>query len=139
MSRDKSQNSNIDLNTIGGRIKYIRLRFNETQQKFSDKICIARSNLSQIENGVYEPSYNVLKNIVMNYDIDSCWLLTGEGEMTREGDGSGFKEEGRIYETEDDALEMAISDLRAKYSEDEDRDRFILAVINIIKMLLENK
>lgn len=136
MSRDKIRISDIDINNIGDRIKYLRKYNKETQLQFANKINISRSNLSEIENGRYEPSYKVLKNIVENYDIDGRWLLTGEGEMTSGADGPGF-DKNQTYKTEDDALEAAVSDLRANYSDD--RDQLILAIIDLIKLLLKNQ
>lgn len=74
--------SDLDLKKIGGRIAYIRLLNNQTQEQFAEIIGISKGHVSEWENHKYEPSFYPLVRIVQNYSIEPTWLLVGQGEMT---------------------------------------------------------
>jgi len=67
--------------SIGDRFKEIRenLRFN--QSELARSIDANPSIISDIERGEKEPSKKIISSLILNYKINSNWLLTGEGEM----------------------------------------------------------
>ena len=69
---------------INRRIKRVREQAGLTQKDFSAKIGISRSFLSEIEGGKVKPSIETLVGIVMNFQIDTHWLLAGDVGNTNE-------------------------------------------------------
>jgi len=67
--------------SIGDRFKEIRenLRFN--QSELARSIDANPSIISDIERGEKEPSKKIISSLIINYKINSNWLLTGEGDM----------------------------------------------------------
>lgn len=84
MSRKKINISELNLNKIGGRIALIRDQSGLNQEQFGENIGLSKSNISQIENHIFKPSYDSLVKIIEHYNINPVWLLTGEGEMIRQ-------------------------------------------------------
>lgn len=80
MSRRKKQISDLDLKKIGGRIAYIRTRKKESIAQFAEKTGLSTGNISALENDKYDPSLSALLKIIESYDVNSEWLLTGEGD-----------------------------------------------------------
>ena len=61
--------------------------------QFADEIGVQRSSVSHVMSGRNKPSLDFITKIVNKYpEIDSVWLLTGNGEMLRETD-NGDKQE----------------------------------------------
>jgi len=85
MSRKKINISELDLKKVGGRIALIRDKSGLNQEQFAENIELSKSNISQIENHIFEPSFKSLVKIIEHYCVNPDWLLTGEGEMTRQG------------------------------------------------------
>jgi len=82
LSRKKYEISEIDTRRIGGRVLKIRLTCGLTQPQMAAKLGISHSNLSDVENGRYEPSFRLLQAILQNFpEFHAKWLLTGEGPM----------------------------------------------------------
>lgn len=69
---------------INKRIKRVREKEGLTQKDFSAKIGISRSFLSEIEGGKVKPSIEALVGIVLNFQIDTHWLLAGDIESLNE-------------------------------------------------------
>lgn len=65
---------------INKRIKRVREQAGLTQKDFSGRIGISRSFLSEIEGGKVKPSIEALVGIVLNFQIDTHWLLAGDIE-----------------------------------------------------------
>jgi len=82
MSRKKVQISELDLKKVGGRIAYIRLLKDQNQDQFSSNVGISKGNLSGLENHKYEPSFQLIVKILEHYQVNSGWLLLGEGEIS---------------------------------------------------------
>lgn len=68
-------------NTMGERIRAVRVAHNLTQQEFADKIGCSRGALANYEIGRNEPINTVIVAICREFSIDEHWLRTGEGEM----------------------------------------------------------
>lgn len=79
MSRKKIRDISLDLKKIGNRIFYVRDILKLNQVEFAKKVGISKSNISNIENHKYEPSYQTLGKIVEKCGISSLWLLTCKG------------------------------------------------------------
>lgn len=75
MSREISFLSEINTETVGVRIRFIRKSKNESIRTFSKTIGISTGNLSDIEHDKYAPSFKVLVRISESYNIDCNWLL----------------------------------------------------------------
>lgn len=67
--------------TIGERLKKLRKALNLTQQEFSDKLKISRSNIATYEVGKSDPAEAVINLICREFNVSETWLRTGEGEM----------------------------------------------------------
>lgn len=61
--------------SIGSKIKAVRNNRKLTQEDFSQKIGISRSNLAQIENGHTKPTYDTLNAISKQFHIDSNYFF----------------------------------------------------------------
>ena len=70
-------------NSIGFRIRKIRIEKKLTQGEFANIIGIKQANLSHIENKGLKITIDILNKIISNFDIDANWLLSGKGEMLR--------------------------------------------------------
>lgn len=72
----------INMDTIGGRIKYARKRKKMTQQCLCDEMGGADiSNISRIERGLQIPLMKTINSIADALGVDPEWITTGEGSM----------------------------------------------------------
>jgi transcriptional regulator with XRE-family HTH domain len=78
MSRKKTQISELDLSTIGGRIAYIRLTNNLSQAQFAEKTGFSKGNVGGLETHKYEPSYKAITRLIELFKVEPNWLLFGE-------------------------------------------------------------
>jgi len=69
--------------TMGRRIKEIRLKKGLTQKEFADSLGIVQGFLSGIEREKKTPSDTLLIALCNLYEINPSWLASGEGEMYR--------------------------------------------------------
>lgn len=65
------------------RIKKIRNTIGLSQQKFADRLGIARGNIAAYEVGKNAPSDAVIALICKEFDVNEKWLRLGQGEMFR--------------------------------------------------------
>lgn len=70
-------------NTLGSRIK--RVRGGMFQSNFAEQLGIHKNSLSRYERDVGQPDAQFIKSICTKFDINTNWLLFGEGPM-KEGD-----------------------------------------------------
>lgn len=66
--------------TEGERIKQIRKNNGMTLEQFGNKVGVAKTTISRIENGVNNITEQMRKSICREFRIDPIWLETGEGE-----------------------------------------------------------
>lgn len=64
--------------TIGERIRLARKRSGMTQGAISEKLGIARQNVSAWENGLNSPNAEFVLRMSRAFDCDFYWLMFGE-------------------------------------------------------------
>jgi transcriptional regulator with XRE-family HTH domain len=70
-----------NIDTIGVRIKQIRLHLKLNQTAFANKVKLSQNFLSSIENGRSQITINNLISITDIFNINPTWLLTGQEDM----------------------------------------------------------
>lgn len=63
------------------RLKQLRKNLNMSQEEFGKHIRITKSSVSKLENGENNPSEQTIKLICAEFNVNECWLRTGEGEI----------------------------------------------------------
>ena len=63
------------MNSIGNKIKNLRLSKNETQKDLADALCITYQSISKWENGINTPSIDCLKQLSIHYGVDINYFL----------------------------------------------------------------
>ncbi len=101
------------------RIKQLRLALNLSQQKFADKLGIARGNIAAYEVGKNLPSDAVISLICKTFPVNEDWLRTGTGEMFLE-------------RTKDDEIAEMIGEIHID-NENHFKRRFITALTKLDK------
>lgn len=66
--------------TINGRIKQIRVSANLTQTEFAERIGLTKNYISLVENGQRAPSDRTIKDICREFGVNENWLREGVGE-----------------------------------------------------------
>ncbi len=69
------------MNTTGERITRIREHLRYSQRKFAEQIGKTGSHLSKIEKGEAPALEGTIDSIVLKFNVNRDWLMTGEGEM----------------------------------------------------------
>lgn len=92
-----------------------------TQQEFSERINISRSNLGNIEVGKVEATDRLISDICREFDVNEEWLRTGEGEpfkqLARKEAIARFA--GELMKDEEDSFRIKLVELLAELDEDE--------------------
>ncbi|GAB2769440.1 helix-turn-helix domain-containing protein [Salinimicrobium soli] len=73
---------------IGSRIRELVKEFGITNYVLANETGISQSSISRITRGTQKPSSKTVKLISNYFEINERWLLTGNGEKTREIDTS---------------------------------------------------
>lgn len=107
---------------MNNRIRYLRKEVLKlTQQAFSEKINISRSNIGNIETGEVAATDRLLTTICKEFGVSLDWLKYGEGEiftpLTRSEAISKFAE-GLIKES-DDSFRKQLVEVLAELNESE--------------------
>ena len=84
MPRKKNQISELNLNKVGGRIAYLRIKHNLTQAQLSEKTGLSKGNISGLESHKYEPSARTIIKIVELFKVTSDWLLFGDETKSKQ-------------------------------------------------------
>lgn len=66
---------------IHNRFKKIREDQKLTQQKFAEKVSVARSSISSIESGSSMPGNRLIADVCNKFSVNREWLEYGKGEM----------------------------------------------------------
>jgi len=69
---------------IKDRVKAVRKSVGVTQTKFANRIAVAPSYISEIENGVREINERAIRLIMAEFNVSEDWLRTGQGTMFNE-------------------------------------------------------
>lgn len=92
---------NMDLTTIGGRVKYVRMRSRSSQNEFARRIFKTSGYISRVENNLIQASDEVLQAIASFYEVDYNWIKYGGGIVVSETDydqGDEIQIGGRLLE-----------------------------------------
>lgn len=65
----------------GKRLKELRKELSLTQEEFSKKLNVSRSNIGNIEIGNISLSDRNVNDICRIFNVNKKWLLTGEGKI----------------------------------------------------------
>lgn len=68
-------------NIIGKRIRQVRNNIRLKQDQFANQIGCGRSNISQIENGLFYPTAKLMIALKSKFNVSLDWLFSGEGSM----------------------------------------------------------
>jgi transcriptional regulator with XRE-family HTH domain len=101
----------MDTSNIGKRMLKIRQEAKLSQTKFAKFTRVARSYLGAVEIGSKPPSFNFIMSVLDVTKVSANWLLLGEGAMY-------LQTKEKHQETK------GISDDRARYGSNENRDTF---------------
>ena len=82
--------------TIGYRLKKWRKTSDLRLVGLSQKINVAASSISELENDKSLPSTDTLVKLYYNTNLDILWLLTGNGSMIKTK--NGIEENGNFYQ-----------------------------------------
>lgn len=106
------------MTAINDRIIAVRKNKQLNQKEFSEIVKIARSTLSEVENGKNRPSTDLIVGIANSFkDINIDWVLTGNGEMLKKPMFALQKQEP--IEFDDNQLALAIETVEEVLEETE--------------------
>ena len=71
------------MNEITDRIRELMVQFKLNQSDFAKQIGVRQPNLSAILKGERKCGEGVINKILLSFDINRDWLLTGEGNMLK--------------------------------------------------------
>ena len=77
---------------FGKRIKEIRKRLHISQKDFAAAIGISNTFLSEVEKGKFKPGYDFFINTIKQFNINTRYLATGEGDLFFKSDNDTKKE-----------------------------------------------
>lgn len=89
------------MNDLGSRIKEVRMISKLTQEKFAEKLSIARNTITLFESNKRTPSDRILKDMAREFGFDYFWLKDGIGEMILENNDTVFEELALKYDLND--------------------------------------
>jgi len=127
MSRKKYQEND---KSLGARLRKFRKSRYDNTDIFLNLLNISQGSLSAYENNKTIISGEAIINLKQNTDINIDWLLTGEGEMARQGDESDVLIYNKVGETGEDP-EIAELLSSAKKVLDSGTDRAETLAVNI--------
>ncbi|MBR6297882.1 MAG: helix-turn-helix transcriptional regulator [Candidatus Gastranaerophilales bacterium] len=68
------------MNMIGNRFKTIRKILNKSQEQFANELSVSKQAISNIENSKSLPSISLMSKLLIDYNININYLLSGIGE-----------------------------------------------------------
>lgn len=107
---------------INERIRFLRkTELEMTQQDFSSKLNISRSNMGNIETGEVTVTDRVISSICKEFNVNEEWLRNGVGEifqpMTRREKISRFA--GELLKEEEESFKVRLIEILAQLDESE--------------------
>ena len=66
---------------VGNRIRNIRKSVNLKQREFGKRLNISGASLSEIETGKFKPGFELLLNLVNEFNANLYYIFLGKGEM----------------------------------------------------------
>jgi len=90
------EEEDINLSTIGERIKRIRKLHKYSQVEFAKIIGVSQGTLSELEQDKYKPALDTVKDIHIKFETDIYWLLYGMDKTQHVNYNKGISE----FETE---------------------------------------
>ena len=119
---------------IGERIRHFRKDVqNMTQEEFSNKINVTRSNIASIEKGRISATDRVISDICTAFSVSERWLRTGEGEMVVETEETLFSSFSRRYDLTEEEQAVARYCLSLSPEQRHDLLQHVLNVADAIK------
>ena len=88
------------------RIKQLRLALKLSQGEFGRAIGLSKSGISNIESGTRKVNNKHIRMIVMSFNVNENWLLSGEGDMFNSVDSSTLAMLKKEYNLTDLELEI---------------------------------
>ncbi len=73
------------METIGQRFKLIRIQEKLSQEEFGEKIGLSKSAISAVENDKSFISVEIQQTLLVSYNINLNWLISGYGSMYNNG------------------------------------------------------
>lgn len=109
---------------LHSRIKAIRETLGLSQREFGESLGVSRDVISNIEHDRVAPKELLFHHICQLYDINECWLKTGEGEMfnTDPGETSKYDEAFKIFKALSPEFQEYALELIKKLVEIQNRD-----------------
>jgi len=90
----------------GARIRQIRKQLNLRQKEFAEKLKISGPTLSEIETGKFKPGYDLLVNLVKEFNVNLYYVLFEEGDMFIDPIFSSYNRARRYAVNVDDVREF---------------------------------
>lgn len=66
-----------------------------TQQALADVLCVKKQNISNIESGHQNPTFDLMKKLIEELNINANWLIADVGSMYNQTPNEALKEELR--------------------------------------------
>jgi len=66
---------------VSARVRAIRKALDLNQKEFAQRLQAAGSSVSDVENGKYTPNFDMIRDLVKEFNVNIDFLLFGEGEM----------------------------------------------------------
>lgn len=63
------------------RLKILRQKLKMAQGDFAQRLNMKQGSYSDIERGRVDMSAHVIKKLIMTFNVNPIWLLTGKGDM----------------------------------------------------------
>lgn len=84
------------MDTLAKNIKLLRSKNNLTQQQLANKLDLTKSVISAYETGLRQPSYDVLINLALNFNVSTDFLLGLNTQATYDLSGLTTDEQNAI-------------------------------------------
>lgn len=83
------------MSNVSEKFKEIRQQNKLTQQNLADILSVKKQNISNIEGGLQNPSFELMKKLIENLNVNANWLIANVGGMYNQTPNEALKEELR--------------------------------------------